>query len=85
MIPLSRSKPGETVRIISIGGGRRVVGKLSDMGFFPGVEVRVVSNPGRGPVILLRDGLRLGLGFGMAGKVFVEPVSDGDGQKELSA
>ena len=76
MMPLSQSRQGEIVRIVSVAGGRGVARRLSDMGFFPGVVVRVISNPGRGPVILLKDGLRLGLGFGMARKIFVHPVRD---------
>jgi ferrous iron transport protein A len=81
MMRLSQSKKGEVVRIVSVGGGRSIAGKLSDMGIYPGVEVRVISNPGHGPVILLRDGIRLGLGFGMAHRVFVQPGQD-DGNND---
>jgi len=44
------------------------------MGILPGARYRVVSNLRRGPVILEKDGMRLGLGHGMAEKILVRVV-----------
>lgn len=33
--------------------------------------MNVISNIGRGPLIIAREGIRLGLGFGMANKIWV--------------
>jgi ferrous iron transport protein A len=66
-------RPGERVRIREIKGGRGIVGKLASMGLYSGVEIVVVSNRS-GPLILNRGGVRLGLGYGMAHRIFVSPV-----------
>ncbi len=72
MKPLSKTLTGEKVEIVEIRGGRGLVTKLLNMGFYPGVIVEVVSNCGHGPLIVAKDGMRLGLGFGMAQRVFVK-------------
>jgi ferrous iron transport protein A len=74
MMPLSMVRPGERVRIIEIRGGRGLTRKLADMGFYPGVQVEVVSNR-PGPLILNRDGVRVGVGYGMAHRVLVSPIA----------
>jgi Fe2+ transport system protein FeoA len=73
-MPLSMVRPGQRVRIEEIRGGRGLIGKLASMGFYPGVEIRVVSNR-PGPLIVSRDGVKLGLGYGMAHRILVYPVS----------
>ena len=72
MKPLNKTLTGEKVEIVEIRGGRGLVTKLLNMGFYPGVMVEVVSNCGYGPLIVAKDGMRLGLGFGMAQKIFVK-------------
>ncbi len=72
MKPLNKTLMGEKVEIVEIRGGRGLVTKLLNMGFYPGVMVEVVSNCGYGPLIVAKDGMRLGLGFGMAQKIFVK-------------
>jgi len=67
---LSMVRPGERVRIREIKGGRGLIGRLATMGIYPGVEIEVVSNL-PGPLILNRGGVRLGLGRGMAHRIFV--------------
>ena len=75
MLPLSLVRPGERVRILGIVGGKGIVGKLANMGFYPGVIIEVISNGRPGPVIVAREGIRLGIGLGMAHKIFVQPLS----------
>lgn len=74
-MPLSLIRPGQNVRIKEIRGGRMLLSRLASMGIYPGVTVKVISNVGRGPVIISKDGIRFGIGFGMASKIFVEMVS----------
>jgi len=73
MMPLSTVRPGQRVRIVEIRGGRGLIGRLADMGFYPGVEIQVISNR-PGPLILNRGGVKLGIGYGMAHRVLVSPV-----------
>ncbi|MCK5534340.1 ferrous iron transport protein A [bacterium] len=72
MKPLSCVLSGEKVEIVEIRGGRGLVTKLLNMGFYPGVKIAVVSNNGYGPLIVAKKEIRLGLGFGMAQKIFVK-------------
>lgn len=74
MMPLSMVRPGQRVRIREIRGGRGLVGKLANMGLYPGVEIVLVSNR-PGPLIMNRGGVRLGIGHGMAHRILVSPIS----------
>lgn len=72
-MPLSMVRPGERVKIAEIRGGRGLIARLADMGFYPGVQIEVVSNR-PGPLILNRGGVRLGIGYGMAHRILVSPI-----------
>jgi len=74
MIPLSVAVRGEKVRIMRILGGRGFVRRLNEMGLYPGVEIEIISDGQAGPFIIGLGGLRFGIGFGMAKKIFVEPL-----------
>lgn len=74
MIPLSMVRPGEKVEIVEIRGGRGIYSKLTNMGFYPGVMIEVISDIRRGPLIIAKEGIRLGLGFGMANRIFVRHI-----------
>ncbi len=76
MVPLNRIRPGEKVEIIDVRAGRGLSGRLASMGFYPGTVVRVISNVGRGPLIVAKEGIRLGLGFGMARKILVRILEE---------
>ena len=49
------------------------MGRLANMGFYPGVEIEVISNR-PGLLILNRGGVRLGIGYGMAHRILVSPI-----------
>jgi len=72
-MPLAFVKPGQNVRVKEIRGGRTLLSRLANMGIYPGVVIKVISNVGRGPIIISKDGVKLGIGFGMAYKILVEP------------
>ena len=70
-ICLSMVGCGREVRLVAVRAGRGLVQRLADMGLVPGVEIRVVSNSGAGPLVVLVKGSRLVLGRGMAHKILV--------------
>lgn len=63
------------MEIAEIRAGRGLSARLADMGFYSGVVIEVVSNFGRGPLIIAKEGVRVGLGFGMAHRIWVRTVS----------
>jgi len=70
LMPLDAVGSGRTVRVEGIGGGRRLVSRLTEMGIYPGSELCVTVNSG-GPVIVIVKGSRFSLGRGMANKIVV--------------
>jgi len=82
MIPLSAVNTGEEFKIIKIYGGRGIMKKFFDMGINPNSLCKVISNPGKGPVIIEKDGIRVGIGYGMAKKIFVQIYNEGDFKNE---
>ena len=59
---LSTLPAGERGIVVSLTGGRSALGKMASLGFTPGVEIAVVQNRGRGPLIVLLRGIRVALG-----------------------
>jgi ferrous iron transport protein A len=68
--PLTDAAIGERVRVVSAGGGRRLVQRLSDLGLVPNREIQVVNNTG--PLIVALDNTRIALGRGVAAKILVK-------------
>jgi Fe2+ transport system protein FeoA len=64
--------PSTRVRLVGVEAGQGLATHLAAMGLVPGVQVLVVRNPGRGPVLVEVKGTRLALGRGMAVKIRVE-------------
>jgi len=71
-IPLAFLPEGTEAVVIEIVGGRCFVRRLYELGFTPGVKVKVVSSGFRGPVLVEVRGARIALGRGAAMKVIVE-------------
>jgi ferrous iron transport protein A len=72
--PLLLATEGERVRIISVGEGRGMDRRLSDLGLAVGSEVVIVRREAGGPMIVARDDMRLALGTGIAHRVLVARV-----------
>jgi Fe2+ transport system protein FeoA len=53
-------------------GGEEFTHRMAALGFTPGVEVTVVQNYGRGPLLVALRDTRVALGRGEAFKVLVE-------------
>lgn len=73
-MPLAMARPGEVVHVVGIRAGWGLHRRLADMGFTPGVQIRVISGQMPGPLILDLRGSRLVLGHGVAQKIMVEAV-----------
>lgn len=71
MVSLNSVKPGNKVEILEVRSGMGLLNRLASMGIYPGSKVQVVSTSEKGPVIIAKNGARLGLGFGAAKKIFV--------------
>lgn len=72
-LPLSASKVGDRVRIVSLKC-EESNSRLMGMGFMPGVVLEVVSCAATGSVIVALQDHRLGLGIEMAQCIQVVPV-----------
>ncbi len=70
-MPLAMLRQGETACIKEIVGGRTAKGKLNDLGFVSGKNVKIHSSSG-GPLIVALGDNRIALGRGMAHKVIVD-------------
>jgi Fe2+ transport system protein FeoA len=69
------SVPSGAYTVISLGGGMGFIRRLADLGIYPGVRLSVISNQKRGgPIILSVKGSRVGIGRGMAARIYVEKV-----------
>ena len=68
---LAGVKPGQTVRLIRIDVGPRLMARLAAMGMLPHMEITVVRNGHPGPcVVSVRDS-KVVLGRGMADRIEV--------------
>lgn len=76
-IPLSVLAPGEVGVVRHLAGGRGFMSRLAALGFTLGVEVTMVQNFGRGPLIVLVRDTRVALGRGEAAKVLVGRTTNG--------
>ncbi len=72
--PLSSLKPGERGVVVGLSGGRGLMCRMVSLGFTSGVEVTVVQNFGRGPMIVTVRDTQIALGRGEALKVLVEAL-----------
>ncbi|WP_456342602.1 FeoA family protein [Thermovibrio sp.] len=71
MVSLPFCGEGKEVRVREIKGGKRALERLSSLGIYPGAKLEVLNTKG-GPVLVKVGESRIGLGFGIASKVFVE-------------
>jgi ferrous iron transport protein A len=73
MMPLSIASSGDHVKVVSLRAGWGLQRRLADLGLTPGVEIKVVSSGRPGQVVVDVRGSRLALGYGVSGKIMVEP------------
>jgi len=70
-LPLALASEGESLRIISLRGGRGFHEKLVSMGLNVGDEIEVTQRRAGGTVVIAKEGIRYGMGGGMAQKILV--------------
>lgn len=71
-MPLNMVSKGSEVVLKNIFWGEKLKRKLQDMGLTPGVRLKVVSDSGKGPVVIDVRGTRLALGRGILNKIYVD-------------
>ena len=71
VFPLSTVPSGKEVILVSVGGGRGLRARLSDMGLSEGMKLKVIHSHRPGPCIILAGSTRLVIGHGMAQRVMV--------------
>jgi len=69
MMPILFAKVGD-YKIASIKGGRRFRERLLSMGIKEGDQIRVIKQS-PGPIIIAKNNMRIGIGIGMANKIYV--------------
>jgi len=74
-MPLSMVAPGQEVEFVAVHGGWGIRRRLADMGFNPGVRLKVIHSGGGPIIVAIRDG-RLALGRGMAHRIMVKVIGD---------
>ena len=60
--PLAVLHPGEHAVFLRMHGEKGVTYRLTSLGFTPGVEIEMIQNYGRGPLLVMVRGTRVALG-----------------------
>lgn len=69
---LLKVKPGNSVKVLKIGGGSGLQSNLKNMGIREGKMVKVIARePAGGPLVIKIDNMKITLGRGMASKILV--------------
>jgi len=75
-LPLTMAKPGERLIIKEFSGGSEARMRLLSMGLRLGDKIEVITNSGKGQLVVAVDDKRYVLGRGMADKLLVQPIRD---------
>lgn len=73
-LTLSDSRAGRVYLLVGLEAGRELKEKVYSMGLNSGAKLKVINNSGHGPVGLEVRQTRLGIGRGMAAKIWVKEV-----------
>lgn len=74
LMPLVSAKQGERLEIKDFAGGSNARMRLLTMGLRIGDKIDVITNLGKGQLVVAVDYKRYGLGRGLAKKILVEPI-----------
>jgi Fe2+ transport system protein FeoA len=75
-IALSALPAGRQGIVHSLRGGHEFCSRVANLGFTPGVPVKVLQNHGHGPVLVSVRGTLVALGRAEAAKVVLKEVGD---------
>jgi len=67
-------KSGDNAEVTKILSGNELIKRLAAMGIVEGSMVAVISNSGKGPILIESDGKSVAIGQGMAEKIVVRAV-----------
>ena len=70
MLPITMTRPGESVTIRKITGEEKVRQHLAELGVVVDAEVTVVSEVGGNLIVKVKDS-RVAIGLSMANRIFV--------------
>jgi ferrous iron transport protein A len=76
---LCNLQAGRTGKVVELQGGHGFASRMAALGFTPGVDIAMVQNFGRGPIIVMVRGTRIALGRGEADQVWIKTNGDHDG------
>lgn len=76
MIPIGFLDEGDVAEIFQIKGGRGVVLRMNELGFYPGSRVRILKNVKAGPVLIELKGGKIAIGRGVAMKIFCKKIDN---------
>lgn len=75
-IDLTQLGNGKSAKIIFLQGNTMFIAKLESIGIHLGTIIMKKSAAlGKGPIILKKGTLQFAIGYGMAQKIIVEPIS----------
>lgn len=78
-LPLGLLAPGETAEVVEVAGGHGMASHLEDMGLRPGKRLEMLTNEGRGAMVVRVEETRIAIGRGLAMKVMVSRQDKGGG------
>jgi Fe2+ transport system protein FeoA len=73
-LPLSEARVGRAYEFVGCEAGRQLKEKVYSMGLNSGARLKITNNSGHGPVGLEVRQTRLGIGRGMAARIWVREV-----------
>jgi DtxR family Mn-dependent transcriptional regulator len=76
-LPLSELRSGDTATVVGILGGRTFRARALSLGCTPGTKVKVVRNPGSGPLVVTLGDTRVALEHGEAEHLRVKRIEAG--------
>ena len=74
---LDSVKENIEVKIIEIEGGHQMKRQIEDIGIRKNDRVQILQNSKSGPIILMKNNLRVAIGRGMSKKITIEIVKEG--------
>jgi Fe2+ transport system protein FeoA len=72
IIPLAQLTTGEDAHLVNLSKGLAFIGRLTSLGFTPGVHIHMIQNIGHGPLLVSIRGTRVALGRNEARSILVE-------------
>ena len=69
---LAELSSGEHARLVAVDPGQCISRRLTCLGFTPGVDIHMLQNYGRGPLVVTVRGTRVALGRGEARQITVQ-------------